>query len=130
MRITEGLRRDLSLALRSLRRRPGFTAVVCLTLGLGIGANTAVFSVVDTVLLRALPYPSPDSLVVLWGELPEQGRMDAHLSGPELAAIWDGARSFETMGAVWSRPGVLRGDDGPVEEVEVGWITPGFLETL
>ena len=130
MRITEGLRRDLSLALRGLRRRPGFTAVVCLTLGLGIGANTAVFSVVDTVLLRALPYPSPDSLVVLWGELPEQGRMDAHLSGPELAAIWDGALSFETMGAVWSRPGVLRGDDGPVEEAEVGWITPGFLETL
>jgi hypothetical protein len=75
----EGLRRDLSLAVRSLLLRPGFAAVVCLTLGLGIGANTAVFSVVDTVLLRALPYANPDELVVLWGELPEQGRLDAHL---------------------------------------------------
>jgi len=126
----EALRRDLGLAVRSLRRRPGFTAVAGLTLGLGIGANTAVFSVVDTVLLRALPYPSPERLAVLWGELPEQGRMDAHLSGPELAAIWEGARCLESMGGVWSRPGVLRGNDGPVEEVEVGWITPGFLETL
>jgi hypothetical protein len=126
----DDLRRDLRLAVRSLLQRPGFAAVVCLTLGLGFGANTAVFSVVDTVLLRALPYPAPDNLVVVWGELPEQGRLDAHLSGPELAAIWDGARSLQTMGAVWSRPGVLRGDDGPVEEVEVGWITPGFLETF
>jgi predicted permease len=130
MRLAEELLSDLRLAYRFLRRRPLFTVVAALTLGLGIGANTAVFSVVDAVLLRALPYASPERLVVLWGELPAQGRTDAHLSGPELAAIWDDARSLESMGAVWARPGVLRGSDGPVEEVEVGWITPGFLETL
>lgn len=126
----EDLNRDLGLALRSLRRRPGFAAVVGLTLGLGIGATTAVFSVVDAVVLRRLPYPDSERLVVLWGELPGQNRFDSHLSGPELAAVWEGARSFDTMGAVWARPGVLRGSDGPVEEVEVGWVTPGFFETL
>ncbi|HSC25779.1 MAG TPA: ADOP family duplicated permease [Vicinamibacterales bacterium] len=126
----EQLRRDFNLACRSLRRQPGFTAVVALTLGLGIGANTAVFSVVDAVLLRDLPYPYPENLAVLWGELPEQGLMRSRLSGPELAAIWEEARSFESMGAVWTRPGVLKGNEGPAEEVEVGWITPGFLETL
>lgn len=94
----ETLRRDLALALRSLRRRPVFGGLVALTLGLGIGANTAVFGVVDAVLLRALPYSAPERLVVLWGELPEQGRLDSHLSGPELAALWEGARSFEAMG--------------------------------
>jgi predicted permease len=124
------LRSDLSLALRSLRRRPSFAVVACLTLGLGIGANVAVFSVVDAVLLRALPYPEPEQLVALWGELPGQGRMDAHLAGPELAAVWDESHTLESMGAVWSRPGVLRGDGSAVEEVEVGWVTPGFLETL
>jgi len=126
----ENLRRDVGLALRSLRRRPGYAAVVALALGLGIGANTAVFSVVDAMLLRPLPYAFPQRLFVLWGALPEQGRFDAHLSGPELAAIWDGARSLEVMGAVWARPGVMRDGDGPAEEVEVGWVTPGFLETL
>jgi putative ABC transport system permease protein len=124
------LRRDLALAFRSLRRRPAFVAVVALTLGLGIGANTAVFGVVNAVLLRPLPYPAPEKLVVVWGELPGQGRLDSHLSGPELAAIWEGARSLGTMGAVWARPGVLRGNDGPAEEVEIGWVTPGFLEAL
>lgn len=130
MRLIEELRGDLKLAIRCLGRRPVFVAVAAATLGLGIGANTAVFSVVDAVLLRALPYRAPERLVVVWGELPQQGRMDTHLSGPELAAIWDEARSLESMGAVWARPGVLRGPDAPVEEVEVGWITPGFLETL
>jgi predicted permease len=130
MRLFEDLRRDLILAFRGLARRPTFTATVVATLALGIGANTAVFSVVDAVLLRPLPYPAPERLLALWAELPKQGRMDAHLSGPELAAIWEGATALEAMGAVWSRPGVLRGDGRAAEEVEVGWITPGFLEAL
>jgi hypothetical protein len=61
---------DLKYGARQLTRRPGFAAVLVLTLALGIGANTAVFSVVHGVLLRPLPFPEPDRLVVVWTQFP------------------------------------------------------------
>jgi len=64
----EILLKDFRYALRGLRRAPGFTAVVVLTLALGIGANTAIFSVVDGILLRALPFEDPDELVAVWAD--------------------------------------------------------------
>jgi predicted permease len=125
-----GLAADVQLAVRALKRRPGYVAAVTGTLALGIGATVAVFSVVDVALLRPLPYPAPQELAVVVAELPQHDRLRAHVSGPELAALWERARSVASVGAVWARPGVFRSSDGPVEEVEVGWITPGFLETL
>ncbi len=70
------LRQDLRYTARTLARAPGFTAVAILVLALGIGANTAVFSVTDYVLIRPLPFPSPDRLVSLWETLPGYQRME------------------------------------------------------
>lgn len=122
---------DLRLAIRGWRQRPGLQAVVVLTLALGISATAVVFSVVDAVLLRPLPFAAPERLGVVRAGLPGRQRSNALLAGPELTAIAEGVRTLRAVGAVWARPGVLRdAERRQSEEIEVGWVTPGFFETL
>ena len=88
---------DFRYAVRQLRRSPGFALTAILTLALGIGANTAVFSVVNSVLLRALPYPHADRLQLLWSSSATQGMPMFNSAVPDYRAWKDDNHSFESM---------------------------------
>lgn len=109
----EILLRNLRYALRALAKSPGFTAVAILTLALGIGANTAIFSVVNSVLLQPLSYPEPDRLVELEGTSAD-GNSDA-TSIPKFNAWHDQTQVFDSVAAYdFEGPGInLTGDDRP-----------------
>ena len=94
------LLQDIRYALRMLRKSPGFTAVIVLTLGFGIGANTALFSVVDAVLLRPLPYAQPEQLVAVKEDLPGVNLIDAGMSQPELDDFQKRSGVFDQISAV------------------------------
>ena len=126
----ENVLQDLRHAFRALRKSPGFTAVAVLTLGLGIGANTAIFSVVENVLLRPLPYRDPSALVQLWntylpafpqlpnspGDFLDFQRQAASFS--EMAAYVDIPRGFNLTG------------EGQVQRLEARLATSGLFPLL
>src|SRR5689334_8075865 len=104
--------RDLRHGLRMLRKSPGFAAVTILTLGLGIGATTAIFSVVDGVLLRPLPFEEPERLVMLLNRFTSVDLDQVPLSEPEFLDYGQ-ARSFEGLTA-YRTPGMtIRAEEGP-----------------
>src|SRR6266496_405890 len=93
----DSLIQDVRYGVRMLRKSPGFTAIAVLTLALGIGASTAVFSVVDTVLLRPLPYDHPGQLVTVTETLPEMGSDELGVSAGEYQDYRDRNRSFSEV---------------------------------
>ena len=109
----ETLVQDLRYAIRMLRRSPGFTAVAVLTLALGVGANTAVFSVVNTVLLRPLPYPESERLVQMWSTNPNANRWGTWMAYPRFVDWRRQSTSFEEMAAVRTWVINLSGGDHP-----------------
>jgi putative ABC transport system permease protein len=122
---TDMLGLDLRYALRSIRRRPGFATVVILTLALGIGATTAIFSVVNGVLLRPLPYPEPERLVVLRGD-PTDGdveKVSPPTSYPDFVDFRDRATSFTALAAVRTYPATLTGAGGEPARVRATYAT-------
>lgn len=88
---------DMRYGARMLMKKPGFTLVAVITLALGIGANTAVFSVINTVLLKRLPYPNAENLVVIWGKLKRVDQVE--LSPKELVEYRERNRAFTQIGA-------------------------------
>ncbi len=120
---------DLRYAIRSLRKSPGFALVAVLTLALGIGANTAVFSLINAVLLRPLPYAEPDRLVLVWESAPFFGVRDSPVA-PANYFDWKArSRSFEEIGALEDRSYRLTGDGAP-EVVQGSQVTASLLRAL
>ena len=121
--------RDVQLAFRMLRKNPGFTAVVVLTLAMGIGATTSIFSVINAVLLRPLPYGQPESLIRLWETTPTGNQRN--VVSPGNYVDWRArAKSFETIGAISGAGGIALTDEGEPTQVNGVDITASVLATL
>src|SRR5438067_13363721 len=88
---------DIRFAFRLFRKNPGFVAVAVLTLALGIGANTAIFSITDAVLLRPLPYPDAKRLIRVWQSEPKMGAGRLGAAPPEFVAYRDRTRAFSSI---------------------------------
>src|SRR5262245_41186978 len=110
-------RQDIAYALRQLRRSPGFTAVTVLTLTLGIGATTAIFSIVDGILFRPLPYEEPEELVRVWSDWTRRGGpIDEWPNFPSLWELRERSRSFESL-SIWNSSTWTVTGLGPAEQV-------------
>jgi putative ABC transport system permease protein len=121
--------RDFRFALRGLGRTPGFTAVAVLTLALGIGANTAIFSVVNAVLLRPLPYADPDRLLALTGSYSKSGVTDVRLSAPELNEYRRAVDALQDAAGSWQIDINLTGSGEP-ERIAGAGVSPNFFRVL
>ena len=109
----DGFVRDLRRAARNLARTPGFAVVTILTLALGIGANTAIFSVVNAVILRPLGYPQPDRLIYISSQFPQMGFDQFWISPPEFLEFQERTRTFSTVGAFTTGQANLSAPDRP-----------------
>ena len=127
--LLETLCADLRYGLRMLRMNPAFTAIAVLTLALGIGANTAIFSVLDAVVLKPLPYPQADRLTLIWTEMKSAGQSRAPSSGPDLVDIRHRAKVLQDVGGIWVGSAAVTGTGEP-EQIKLGFTTSNFLALL
>jgi len=126
----DGFAQDVRYALRALWKAPGFAAIAILTIGLGIGANAAIFSVVNAVLLRPLPYAEPDRLAFVWADLTVRGVKNWPISPPILQDFRDQASSFSGFAGIITGQSSLVGDDGDPMTIEVANVTPNMFSLL
>ena len=130
--VTE-LRQDLAYGLRTLRRAPTFTLTAILTIALGVGANTAIFSVVHGIVFKPLPFPEPQQLVRVWSANPGSNSRQAAVSAVDLDD-WRAQRTqFADIGGWWFADGGsgidLTGSGDPLR-LSVAFVSPGFFPTL
>ncbi|HEX8174907.1 MAG TPA: ABC transporter permease [Pyrinomonadaceae bacterium] len=122
-----GLKQDLRYGVRMLSKRPSFTAIVVLTLAISIGANTVVFSVVNTLLLRSLPYSNPEQLVVLWGVYKTNNK--AYASAANFRDWQERNHAFQSLAAYDTQRFNLTGGDRP-EAVDAALVSANLFSLL
>src|SRR5215471_20969071 len=121
--------RDLQYGLRVLRKSPGFTIVAVLSLALGVGANTAIFSIVNAVLLRSLPFSHPERLVKIVASNRAVGARDIGLSVPEFDDLRSRAGVFEQVTVTQGGPTNVTGGDRP-QHLELLEVSPNYFSML
>jgi putative ABC transport system permease protein len=124
------LRMDLGFAFRSLRNHPAFAVTAIVTLALGIGAATAIFSVVNAVLLRPLPYAQAERLVTVWVEMRARNVRPFFFAPPDFQDLKLGAPAFQDLAGVTSFRQPLVAEGGAPEQVRVAGATTNLLALL
>jgi putative ABC transport system permease protein len=124
------LLRDLRYAARILLKYPGFSLIAIITLALGIGANTAIFSVANAVLLKPLPYANPDRLVFASVDLRKRNVKDWALSNADFFDLRNGAKTFESMAAIYTGRTTISKEDGTLEQIRFAYVTPNVFRLL
>jgi predicted permease len=123
--------RELKLAGRTLRKNPIFTITAALTIALGIGASTAIFSVANAVLLRPIPYKDPDRLVMATGDMTVRHVRDFPFSNEDFIDMRDGTKDvFEGMAGVFTFRNIVQKADGTPEQVRVAIVTTNFFSLM
>jgi hypothetical protein len=120
---------DLRYGARMLLKNPGFTLIAVATLSLGIGANTAIFSVLYGVLLKSLPYPDPDQIVRVWQAVPTSGWAHLGFSEAQLTRLRAGNQSFQQLGGYAIRSANLT-EQNETQRIAVTYVTEGAFESL
>ena len=120
---------DAKYAVRALARRPLFTAVILLTLALGIGSNVAIFSVANAVLFRPLPFKDPEELAFVWNRMPATNVARSLVSGPDLKDYERESTRFEGFAGAAALPGTLTGDGDP-ERITNAYVTWNLFDLL
>src|SRR4029078_1270875 len=123
------LLQNVRYAFRMLRHNAGFTLVALLTLAFGIGANTAIFSVVNAVVLKPLPFPNPEQIVLVRDDLSGRQLQDIGMSVDELKDFQDRSGVFDQISAVWPVDANLTGSDRP-ERIELLAVSPNYFSLL
>src|SRR4029078_2971875 len=116
--------------IRGLRRNPGFAVTVIITLALGIGASTAIFSVVNAVLLRPLPYATPDRLVHITSDMVTRHVTDFPFATGDFGDIREQGTLFTGVAAIATIRGSISGDERAPEQIREAFVTPDIVSLL
>lgn len=123
--------RDLTFAGRTLRKSPVFSIAAALTIALGVGASTAIFSVMNAVVLRPLPYKDPDRLVIACSDMRNRNVRDFPFSNADFIDLREGTRNvFQDMAGAFTFRGLLPRSDGTPEQVRIASVTTNFFRVM